>query len=73
MGFTFPWKHWLKNELLSFCESRIYSLSKRKSFNEEGIIALWKAFLNNDPQITWSRIWHLIVLENWMVENNIED
>jgi len=34
MGFSLPWKHWMKNELKMFCEEKIYSLSKRNSFNE---------------------------------------
>ena len=72
MGFTFPWKNWMKNELKSFCEQKIVSLSKRIFFNEQGVIGLWKAFLNDDPRVTWARIWILVVLENWMQENGIE-
>ena len=73
MGFTLPWKHWLKNELKSFCENRIESLSNRKIFNKQEILNLWKAFLNDDSRITWSRIWYLVVLEDWLLENKIED
>ena len=73
MGFTFPWKSWMKNELKSFCEQKIQSLSKRKLFNEQGVMKLWKGFLEDDLLITWSRIWHLVVLENWLQENQIED
>lgn len=73
MGFTFPWKNWMKNELKTFCENRIQSLSKRNLFNEQGIMNLWESFLKDDPRITWSRIWHLVVLENWLQENEIEN
>jgi asparagine synthase (glutamine-hydrolysing) len=73
MGFAFPWKLWIKNELRTFCEQKMIALSKRKLFNEQGILKLWKDFLSNDPRITWSRIWYLVVLENWLQENNIED
>lgn len=73
MGFTFPWKGWMKNELRSFCEQKIISLSKRKMFNETGLLKLWRSFLADDPRITWSRIWYLVVLENWLSENGIED
>lgn len=73
MGFAFPWKLWIKNELRTFCEQKMIALSKRKLFNEQGILKLWKGFLSNDPHITWSRIWYLVVLENWLQENNIED
>ncbi len=73
MGFTFPWKNWMKNELKNFCEQKMISLSKRKLFNEQGVMKLWKDFLSDDPKVTWSRIWYLVVLENWLLENNIED
>ncbi|MGZ4036061.1 MAG: asparagine synthetase B family protein, partial [Bacteroidia bacterium] len=73
MGFTFPWKQWMKNELKTFCEQKMASLSKRKSFNEKGVMKMWTDFLSDNPRITWSRIWYLVVLENWLQENNIED
>lgn len=73
MGFSFPWKEWMQNEMKGFCEQRILSLSKRKLFNEKEILNLWNKFLDNDPRITWSRIWILVVLENWLLENQIID
>ncbi|MBL7892588.1 MAG: asparagine synthase (glutamine-hydrolyzing) [Bacteroidia bacterium] len=73
MGFTFPWQGWLKNDLKQFCEERIHSLAKRPMFNEKEVVSLWKRFLNDDKRIIWSRIWYLVVLENWLIENNIED
>lgn len=72
MGFTFPWQHWLKNDLKQFCEERIYLLAKRSLFNENEVIDLWKLFLNNDKRVPWSRIWYLVVLENWLTENKVE-
>jgi asparagine synthase (glutamine-hydrolysing) len=66
MGFTFPWKHWMKNELKSFCEMQLQELKNRSSLNRNYIDALWNRFLNDDPQITWSRIWHLVVLGHWL-------
>ena len=73
MGFTFPWKLWMKNELKNYCEERIKKLASRTMFNEQGVLNWWQKFLNNDPSVTWSRVWHLIVLENWLTENNIEN
>jgi asparagine synthase (glutamine-hydrolysing) len=73
MGFTFPWKHWIKNELKVFCEQRLFSLAQRRFFNETAVMKLWSDFLADDPRVTWSRIWHLVVLENWMQENGIEE
>jgi len=73
MGFTFPWKNWMKNELKTFCEQKITSLSKREMFHEKGVMKLWSDFMKDDPRITWSRVWYLVVLENWLQENNIEN
>lgn len=72
MGFTLPWKHWMTNELKQFCEERIISLSKREYFNEKNLLEFWNQFLQNHPSVTWSRIWYLVVLENWMQQHEIE-
>ncbi|PCJ83882.1 MAG: asparagine synthase (glutamine-hydrolyzing) [Flavobacteriales bacterium] len=72
MGFTFPWEHWMKNELREFCESRINSLSQRNLLNETGLKKHWNSFLKGDKRVTWSRVWPLVVLENWMLKNDIE-
>ncbi len=71
MGFTLPWKNWMKDELKLFCEENIKSLSKRDFVNERSVLDLWQQFLKDDARVTWSRIWHLIVLENWLNKNNI--
>ncbi len=71
MGFTLPWKHWLKNELKSFCEENIQSLSKRDFVNEKAVLNLWQQFLKDDARVSWSRVWHLIVLENWLTKNKV--
>ncbi|MBS2212118.1 asparagine synthase (glutamine-hydrolyzing) [Carboxylicivirga mesophila] len=66
MGFTFPWRHWLKNELNSFADERLRSLAKRDYFNEASVLSLWQRFKKDDPVVTFSRIWPLVVLEEWM-------
>ncbi len=71
MGFTLPWKHWMKNEMKGFCEAKINLLALRPQFNEAGVKKLWERFLADDPRVTWSRVWHLVVLGNWMEQNAI--
>ncbi len=71
MGFTLPWQFWLKNELRSFCEKNINEFSEYSFCNATEVKKLWQRFLNNDASVSWSRIWHLIVLNNWIKENNI--
>jgi asparagine synthase (glutamine-hydrolysing) len=71
MGFTLPWQNWLKNELKSFCEKNIKELSEFAFCNKSEILNYWERFLNNDKIVTWSRIWHLVVLNNWIKENKL--
>ena len=72
MGFTLPWNIWMKSDLKSFCENHLKSLGKRAEFNENQIDSLWKGFLNNDPKLSWSRLWPLVVLGHWIEKNGIE-
>jgi asparagine synthase (glutamine-hydrolysing) len=72
MGFVFPWKYWLKGDLKEFAETGLNKLKTRREFNEEAIDRLWFDFLNNNPRVTWSRIWPLVVLGNWIEKNDIE-
>ena len=72
MGFTLPWKEWLKNDLKDFCEEHIVQFSKRSFVNRDAVLLIWNRFLNNDPRITWSRVWHLIVLNHWINTHQIE-
>jgi asparagine synthase (glutamine-hydrolysing) len=72
MGFVLPWKNWLKNDLKEFCEINIKEFSERDFVNKDSVLVIWQRFLNNDPKISWSRVWHLIVLNNWIKENGIK-
>jgi asparagine synthase (glutamine-hydrolysing) len=71
MGFTLPWQYWLKNELKSFCEKNIYEFSEHEFCHKEAVRSLWTRFLTGDATVTWSRIWHLVVLNNWIKENEL--
>jgi len=72
MGFTFPWSTWMKNDLKSFCEQNINSLSEREYFNKNNLQSLWKNFLKGNNQSPYYKIWHLVALENWIKENKID-
>lgn len=71
MGFTLPWQHWLKNDLKLFCEENINELSNYDFIDKKTILDFWKRFNANDPFINWSRLWHLIVLNNWLKTNKV--
>ncbi|MBS1645894.1 MAG: asparagine synthase (glutamine-hydrolyzing) [Bacteroidetes bacterium] len=68
MGFVLPWTLWLKNDLRTFCEENIMHL-EQVGFNPTALKALWNDFLNNSPQVTWSRVWHLVSLGYWCRKN----
>jgi asparagine synthase (glutamine-hydrolysing) len=72
MGFVFPWEKWLKNELKPFAQNGLSKLKERKEFNSAEIDKIWSAFLNGDPKVSWSRIWPMVVLGNWLEKNGIE-
>ncbi len=72
MGFTLPWKFWLQNELKSFCESNLKELEKKELFQKGKILELWNDFLNNKKTVSWSRIWHFVVLNYWIETNKLE-
>ena len=71
MGFTLPWQIWLKKDLKTFCEKNLEEFSNYDFSQKAEVLNLWKRFLNDDNTVTWSRIWHLVVLNNWIRENNI--
>lgn len=73
MGFSFPWDKWIRNELKDFCADRMISLSKRSFLNGPIILDRWNRFLENDPAIRWPDIWTGVVLENWLLENQVEN
>ena len=71
MGFVLPWEHWMKHELKSFCEERLVLLSETEYFNRKAVMDMWQRFLKGDPMTTWSRIWPLVTLADWMKTNRI--
>jgi asparagine synthase (glutamine-hydrolysing) len=73
MGFTFPWQQWMQNELKLFCEEALHEYKKFSVFNYNEIMLLWHRFLKNDKLITWSRVWHIVVLAHWLKLNEIEE
>jgi asparagine synthase (glutamine-hydrolysing) len=71
MGFTFPWEHWMKNELRPLCETAIERLADHPLFDSRAVRQLWADFLRNDPRTGWSRVWPLVALSEWMHRNRM--
>ena len=66
MGFTLPWQQWLKEDLKGYCEKQITELEERRLFEPGEVSDLWRRFISNDPLITWSRVWHVVILGDWI-------
>lgn len=71
-GFVFPWKEWMKKELLSFCETHINHIAQRDFIQGDALKIIWKRFLAGDPDIRWQEIWLFVVLDYWMGKNGCE-
>ncbi|MEZ4825543.1 MAG: asparagine synthase (glutamine-hydrolyzing) [Bacteroidia bacterium] len=72
MGFVFPWEHWVRNDLRTFCEDRLHRLAKRGILDGATIRNMWQQFLAHSKKVNWIRIWTLVVLEDWIERNGIE-
>lgn len=68
-GFTFPWEHWMRNELKGLCESRLHGLEERGLFTPGLLDRKWNAFLRGSDGVRWSELWHLVVLADWLERN----
>ena len=71
-GFLFPWNVWLRNDLRSFCNTRIQNMAQRPFIHGEHLLAYWQRFLKGDKDIRWTEIWLFVVLEYWLEKNNVE-
>lgn len=72
MGFTFPWKEWMKTDLKDFCHTQIQDLGKHDAFNAKMLNRRWDQFISGKSNVTWSRIWYLCVLQAWISNNDIK-
>lgn len=73
-GFTLPFSPWMKGALRNFCEERLSPerISGRGIMRPERVQKLWANFLSGQANVSWSRLWVLVVLEEWLSVNNIE-
>lgn len=71
MGFTLPFPQWMKNELRDFCWQRLERLAQRDIFHGPTVRTYWDNFQRGNPTISWSRLWLLVVLEQWLEQHHI--
>jgi asparagine synthase (glutamine-hydrolysing) len=70
-GFRLPFAEWMRHDLRQFCEERLgpKGLAGREIFQPEGVQSLWSGFLAQRRDAHWSRVWVLVVLEDWLRHN----
>jgi asparagine synthase (glutamine-hydrolysing) len=63
----------MRGALRRFCEERLSPerLGARGIFRPDQVQALWQAFLASSQEVSWSRLWILIVLEEWLARNDV--
>ena len=73
-GFTLPFDPWMRGELRTYCGVRLGArrLGARGVFRPEALGCYWRAFLEGRPHVSWSRLWVLVALEEWLDRNAIE-
>lgn len=73
-GFTLPFEPWMRGHLRQFCEERLSKnrLGDRGIFEPTTVQKLWNDFLEGSSTVSWSRLWVLVALEEWLEHNAIE-
>lgn len=68
-GFEFPWKHWMKKELFTFCNDRIKRMADQSFIQADHLLSYWKRFLKGDPNVRWMELWLFVILQHWLEKN----
>jgi len=73
-GFALPFDLWMRGALRKYCEERLSDrrIGSRGLFRPDRVQALWEDFLVGRRTTSWSRLWILVVLEEWLERNGIE-
>jgi asparagine synthase (glutamine-hydrolysing) len=70
-GFTLPLGPWMRGPLREFCEQRLGAkrLGGRGIFRPTQLTALWDDFVSCRSSVSWSRLWLLVSLEEWLARH----
>jgi len=72
-GFTLPFADWMRGDLRKFCEERLLGqrIESRGVFDASQVSRLWQGFINGSRDVSWSRLWVLVALEEWLEHNRV--
>lgn len=73
-GFTLPFADWMRGDLRKFCEERLHAqrIESRGVFDASQVSKTWQAFINGSREVSWSRLWVLVALEEWLEQNRVD-
>jgi asparagine synthase (glutamine-hydrolysing) len=66
-GFVLPYNRWLRMGVGKVMDQAMRDdlAVKAIGLNPEAVRRLWQAFLDNDSEVYWSRVWAIYVLIRW--------
>lgn len=72
-GFTLPLSTWMRGPLRAFCEERLAPdrLDSHGMLQSDAVRTMWRDFQAGQPSVTWSRLWVLVVLEDWIERSGL--
>lgn len=71
-GFVMPFDRWMRGPLRSFCEDGVAFAAAHSSLSRPRVWEVWRAFLEGDPRMPWSRPWLLVALGHWFQREEIQ-
>jgi asparagine synthase (glutamine-hydrolysing) len=73
-GFTLPFADWMRGGLRNFCEERLHPrrIGSRGIFDAGEVMNLWQSFISGSREVSWSRLWILVALEEWLEQNQAQ-
>ncbi len=73
MGFALPFDAWMRGPMRAFCEERLgeRGLAGRGLVNATELARLWQTFLAGGTEVSWSRLWALVVLDAWLDQHDL--
>jgi asparagine synthase (glutamine-hydrolysing) len=72
MGFVLPWEAWMRGELKGVCEAGLQSLKDRAWVQSDAIVDMERSFMAGESQWSWSRVWSLVVLGEYLERHGLE-
>ena len=72
MGFVLPWEQWLRGELKGVCLEALATLKDQNWVRSDAIADMERLFLMGDASWSWSRVWSLAVLGDYLERHGLE-